>query len=110
MSELEEMMWKEEVHTDPMNKKVDIEFVYDAPQAKKVSVAGNFNNWDPNAAPMKKNKLGQWKTTVSLIPGRYEYKYFADGSWVTDPQCQEVIANDKGTTNCAIRVAPRMAA
>ncbi len=95
---------------DAANKKVDIEFVYDAPQAKKVSVAGSFNNWDPNASPMKRNKKGQWKTAVKLVPGRYEYKYFADGSWITDPHCREVIANDKGTTNCAISVTPGMAA
>jgi 1,4-alpha-glucan branching enzyme len=110
MPELDEMMWREEVHTDPADKKVNIEFVYDAPKAKKVFLAGSFNNWDPRSLPMKKNKLGQWKTTVSLVPGRYEYKYFADGSWVTDPRSQEVVGNDMGTMNSAISVAPRMAA
>ena len=110
MSELDEMKWREEVHTDSKVKKVEIEFVYQAPQAKEVYLTGSFNNWDPRALRMKKNKLGQWKTTVSLVPGRYEYKYFADGSWVMDPQCQEVVVNDMGSTNCAISVAPRMAA
>jgi 1,4-alpha-glucan branching enzyme len=110
MSKLDEMMRRKEVHADSSVKKVAIEFVYQAPQAKEVHLTGSFNNWDPHALLMKKNKQGQWKTTVSLVPGRYEYKYFADGSWVMDPQCREVVVNDKGTTNCAISVAPRMAA
>lgn len=110
MPELDEMMWREEVHTNSLDKKVAIEFVYQAPQAKEVYIAGSFNNWDPRALPMKMNTLGQWKTTVLLVPGRYEYRYFADGSWITDPQCREVVVNDDGTTNCVISVAPRMAA
>lgn len=110
MPELEEMMRSEEVHVDPQDKKVDIEFVYEAPQAKKVYLAGSFNNWEPQALPMKKNKRGQWKTTVSLAPGRYEYKYFADGSWITDPRCREAVANDRGSTNGVISVVAKMAA
>jgi 1,4-alpha-glucan branching enzyme len=110
MPELEEMMWREAVHTDSPDKKVDIEFVYEATRAKKVYLAGSFNRWDPHALPMKKNKLGQWKATVSLLPGRYEYKFFADGAWVTDPRCPEVVVNDMGSTNCVISVVAKMAA
>jgi 1,4-alpha-glucan branching enzyme len=101
---------REKIQRTPVEMKVAIEFVYHAPQAKKVSVAGSFNNWDASALPMKKNKHGQWKTTVMLVPGRYEYKYIADGSWITDPHCGEVVVNELGSTNCVISVAPSMAA
>jgi 1,4-alpha-glucan branching enzyme len=92
------------------DKKVAIEFVYQAPNAKEVCLAGGFNNWDARSLPMKKNKQGLWRTTVKLAPGRHEYKYVVDGSWVTDSRCPEVVMNDKGSTNCVVSVAPQMAA
>ncbi len=110
MDEIEELKRIEEVYTDNPNKEVAIEFVCHAPDAKKVFLAGSFNNWNKEALPMKKNKRGQWKATIKLLPGRYEYKFFADGSWVMDKYCAEVVSDDKGSVNCAIDVAPRMAA
>ena len=110
MPDLEEIKKMEEVYTAPKNKKVKIEFVHLAPEAKKVSLAGSFNDWDTKSLPMKKNRHGQWKVTVDLVPGRYEYKYFADNSWVKDLQCDEIAVNSFGSTNCVINVAPKMAA
>lgn len=108
-SEIEELMRIEEVYTDPIDRKVDIEFVYEAPNAKEVCLCGNFNNWDTRSLPMKKNKRGQWKATVQLFPGTYEYKYFADGAWAKDLQCKEATGNS-GSKTCTIDVAPKMAA
>ena len=48
-----------------------IQFAFPAPEAKKVALAGDFNNWDPLANPMKKDKKGVWEVTVNLKPGRY---------------------------------------
>lgn len=110
MDEIEELKRVEDVYTESPNKEVAIEFVYYAPDARKVAVAGNFNNWDPESLAMKKNKRGQWKATVKLLPGRYEYKYFVDGSWVLDKRCAEVVADNQGGQSCVIDVAPRMAA
>jgi 1,4-alpha-glucan branching enzyme len=109
MPELDKMR-REKIQKAPVEMKAAIEFVYDAPHAKKVYLAGSFNNWDAGALPMKKNKHGQWKTTVMLVPGRHEYKFVADGSWITDPRCREVAVNDLGSTNCVISVAPSIAA
>ena len=105
-----EKLRREKTQKAPIEMKLAIEFVYHAPQAKNVSVAGSFNNWNAHALPMKRNQHGQWKTTVMLAPGRYEYKYIADGTWITDPLCSEVVVNELGSTNCVISVAPRMAA
>ncbi len=110
MDEIEELKRIEEVYTDRPDKEIAIEFVYQAPDAKKVSLAGNFNNWNTESLPMKKNKRGQWKATVKLLPGRYEYKYFADGSWVMDKYCTEVASDKRGAVNCVLDVAPKMAA
>jgi 1,4-alpha-glucan branching enzyme len=52
----------------------DVAFTFHAPEATEVFLAGGFNNWDTSSLPMKKDKDGVWKTTVKLLPGRYEYK------------------------------------
>ena len=79
-------------------KKVPFEFM--APDAKKVSLAGDFNNWDPKTKLMKKDKKGIWKATVSLEPGGYEYRFFADGNWENDPSCSSCVLNEFGGRNC----------
>ena len=79
-------------------KKVPFEFV--APDAQKVVLAGDFNNWDRKTSPMKKDKKGVWKATVSLKPGRYEYRFLVDGNWVNDPACCDCVPNEFGSQNC----------
>jgi len=75
-----------------------------APQAKKVSVVGSFNNWDPKKITAKKDAKGNWAVGVSLKPGRYEYKFFVDGSWVNDPKCSNAVYNSFGTQNSVVEV------
>ena len=75
-----------------------------APQAKKVSVAGSFNNWDPKKVSAKKDTKGNWAVKVSLKPGRYEYKFFVDGSWVNDPKCSSAVYNSFGTQNSVVEI------
>jgi 1,4-alpha-glucan branching enzyme len=75
-------------------------FVYPAPEADKVSLAGDFNNWDTLANLMKKNKKGIWEITLNLKPGRYEYRFYADEKWEKDPSCTECVLNVFGSMNC----------
>ena len=82
-----------------------IKFEYSALEAKEVSLAGNFNRWDSQANPMKKDKKGIWKVTLSLQPGRYEYRFFVDGNWENDPSCSSRVANEFGGENCVRIVA-----
>ncbi len=92
------------------NKKLDIEFVYEAPEAREVYLAGSFNNWDRTSLPMKKNKRGQWKATVKLAPGKYPYKFVADGDWTVGKYCPEVTVEPSGIVNCTLTVEPEIAA
>jgi len=77
-----------------------VEFVFLASEAQEVYLTGGFNNWDINANPMKKDKKGLWKTTVSLKPGRYEYRFLVDGNWANDPSCAGCVPNEFGSMNC----------
>lgn len=84
-------------------KAVSTVFRLNSPAAKKVSLAGNFNNWDSGALSAKKDTKGVWSVKVSLKPGRYEYKFVVDGAWITDPAAGTVY-NTYGSQNSVIEV------
>jgi hypothetical protein len=79
-------------------------FVLHAPQAKHVSVSGDFNKWSPDAAPMKRRSDGRWETALLLRPGRYQYKFVADGQWLHDPNARESVPNVHGSLNSVIDI------
>jgi 1,4-alpha-glucan branching enzyme len=86
----------EEKKAEP--KKVQFEF--SAPEARKVFVAGDFNNWDRRGNPLKKDKTGMWKLTLPLMPGRYEYRFLTDGNWENDRSCSGCVQNKFRSLNC----------
>jgi 1,4-alpha-glucan branching enzyme len=81
-----------------------VEFTFNAPEAKEVFLAGEFNAWDNQSLPMKKSKGGVWKTTVKLPPGRHEYKFFADNVWMESLPGAEQVSNPLGTRNLIVWV------
>lgn len=92
--------------TKEVPKKMDrkIVFTFHAPEAGEVYLTGEFNYWNTNSLPMRKDKGGVWKTEIKLPPGRYEYKFFADRDWVEDIPGAEPISNPFGTQNFIISV------
>ena len=80
-----------------------IEFRLSMPQARSVAVVGTFNNWDAKRTPMQKDGAN-WKASVPLAPGRYEYRFVADGQWLSDPNAKESVGNDFGSTNSVLVV------
>jgi 1,4-alpha-glucan branching enzyme len=72
-----------------------------APVAQSVSVAGSFNNWQPEA--MKGSAKGVWTVSLSLMPGTYEYKFVVDGNWIPDPDCKDNRGDNHGGVN-SVRV------
>lgn len=66
-------------------KKEAAEFIYKDKDAHSVSVVGSFNNWNPEAHPLK--LIGdEWVGYLALDPGYYYYKFVVDGRWLPDPQ------------------------
>ena len=82
-----------------------VRFQLFAPEARPISLAGDFNGWDIRNLPMQKDKEGNWKISVNLDPGRHEYRFYADGVWQDDPKADERVANPFGSQNC-VRVVP----
>lgn len=73
--------------------------------ANAVNVVGDFNNWDPQAHPLKIAKDGTWKVTVRLKPGSYEYMFVVDGEWRDDPLNPNRVPNPHGGFNSVCEVS-----
>ncbi len=87
-------------------KQVGAEVIFSAhfEQARKVLIAGDFNDWSPTSTPMQPAGRGQWRMALPLGPGRYRYRLVVDGKWVTDPHNQYVETNEFGELNNIIEV------
>jgi chromosome partitioning protein len=73
--------------------------------ARKVLVAGDFNNWSSASTPMTSNGIpGIWRISLPLPKGKYRYRFVVDGKWVTDPNNQYVEANQYGELNNVVEV------
>ncbi len=74
-------------------------------EARKVLIAGDFNNWSPMSTPMSTNGApGVWISKLPLPPGRYRYRFVVDGKWVTDPNNKYVETNQFGELNNVVEV------
>lgn len=75
------------------------------PGAKHVYVAGSFNEWKPEQAPLVEQGNGRWVGDITVKPGRYEYLFVVDGQWLPDPNARESVQNPYGGRNSVITVA-----
>jgi hypothetical protein len=57
-----------------------VPFVCVAAEARRVSVVGDFNDWNPEANPLERSgRRGAWSGLLWLPPGVYEYAFVIDG-------------------------------
>ncbi|HPQ17691.1 MAG TPA: type I pullulanase, partial [bacterium] len=70
-----------EIQQEKIERSKGTTFEVDAPGARRVTIAGEFNNWDMNKHELKKEADGKWRITLDLAPGTYEYKFLQDGDW-----------------------------
>jgi len=76
-------------------------FKIKAPNAKKVNLAGDFNGWNPNSLPMRKE--GEyWSFSVYLTNGKHRYKFIVDGEWIKDPENKLWEQNEFETGNSVV--------
>jgi 1,4-alpha-glucan branching enzyme len=82
-----------------------VRFELPAEPGSRVFVAGTFNDWSPTANPLKDNPgSGHCKATLSIPPGRHEYKFVVNGEWRVDPNCTAWAPNELGSLNSVILV------
>jgi hypothetical protein len=83
-----------------------VKFVLVAPQAARVSLVGDFNDWDPAATPMERTPTGgTWSVVVPLTAGRHEYAFVVDGKqWLPDPSAPLAPVDGLGVPNSVVLV------
>jgi hypothetical protein len=63
---------------------------------RAVSVAGDFNNWDPFWHRLQETKPGEYRLTVRMPPGKHFYYYIVNGQRVLDPINQDTARDYEG--------------
>lgn len=71
---------------------------------RQAFLVGDFNEWDCTADPMQPMPDGSFRTTSRLEPGRYEYKFYADGIFWDDADAENQILNCYGTLNSVVSI------
>jgi chromosome partitioning protein len=84
---------------------VEKQFVFDAPKANYVKIAGTFNNWNTSEESlMERKEDGTWAKCVFLAPGTYQYRFLIDDEWVADRNNSNQVNNPFGGKNSVIKI------
>ena len=77
-----------------------------APEARKIAVVGDFNDWDKNADLMTRQKDGSFSLTLELPSNReYKFKYLIDDTqWENDWCADKYVKNEFGGEDSVIQV------
>jgi 1,4-alpha-glucan branching enzyme len=81
-----------------------VHFEYEDATARKVCIAGTFNDWHPTVSEMLDMGSGKWVKDIELTPGTYEYRFVVDGRWITDHRCAHKVPNAFGEHNSLLIV------
>jgi len=90
----------------PAESTIAVRFNFYAPQAQRVSLAGDFNKWRVDESLMRKQDNGIWTIEMPLKLGNtYNYMFVVDGKvWVTDPDAEAYRDDGFGYKNSILRV------
>lgn len=74
--------------------------------ASSAALCGEFNDWDPEAEPMKQLRDGSFSTTISLTPGNsYRFRYLLDGErWENEWEADLYLPNEFGSEDSVVTV------
>jgi hypothetical protein len=76
-----------------------------APEARAVSVVGDFNDWHPNVHPMRQLADGSWHLQIPLNHGHHHYAFLVDGTPVLDPRAMGMARNENNGRVSVIAVS-----
>ena len=85
-----------------------VQFAFADADAKSVTVAGDFNDWDAEATALRDTDGdGVWTGLIALRPGMHKYMFVVNGEqWVTDPEAERYVDDGFGMRNAVIAITP----
>jgi len=87
---------KKEILPDPLKGPPgSLSFSFRGPPGESVTVAGNFNGWDPFMYELREGPVGTYSINIPLPPGTYQYVFFHRGQRFVDPyNAKRIYAKD----------------
>lgn len=89
------------------NDTVTVSFPLDAPQAKSVYLAGDFNAWSGDGYALRRVRPdGKWEIKIPLKKGKvYVYNFVVDGTkWIVDPNVPARVDDGFGGSGSLLRL------
>ena len=74
-----------------------LNFTFNGPPGEIVTVAGNFNSWDPFMYQLVEAPAGVYSLSLPLPPGRYHYVFFHRGQRYIDPNNPKRVYSQDGS-------------
>ena len=72
-----------------------VNFYCDVRDANAVFLVGDFNDWHPEAHPMRRQPDGAWQLQLELNHGHHHYMFLIDGQMKLDGKAQGVARNEQ---------------
>ena len=84
-----------------------VRLMFDAPDARRVAVAGDFNRWDADATVLTRERGSRaWSVTLALRDGEHRYAFVVDGTrWVPDPRAERTARGEHGRIYSLLNVS-----
>ena len=84
-----------------------VRLMFDAPGARRVAVAGDFNRWDADATLLTRERGSRgWSVTLALRDGEHRYAFVVDGTrWVPDPRAERTVEGENGRIYSLLNVS-----
>ena len=81
-----------------------VQFVFVAKDARMVTIAGDFNDWNATATPLRRaGAEGVWSIVLPLQPGRHLYSFVVDGRrWVPDAEAPRAPEDEFGESSVVL--------
>lgn len=94
------------IHDSTRRSGIPVRFVLPAKGAVSVAVAGDFNDWRANAAPLgDPDGDGTFTGTLHLPVGSHAYMFVVDGErWIPDPYAETFRDDGFGNRNAVLRI------
>ena len=75
-----------------------VRLMFDAPDAQRVEVAGDFNGWGASPTPLVRDERSRhWSVTLALHVGEHRYAFVVDDTrWTPDPRSDRTVEGGDG--------------
>jgi chromosome partitioning protein len=98
---------RQPAETEPLQK---VTLRYHGAVDREIGIAGDFNDWMPDAGVVTTRHADIVTKTLRLAPGTYQYRLIIDGQWCEDRDNPKSTLNEFGEVNSVLIVEHRRVA